>query len=108
MTLYLFFFPIHVFNEAIHFLVACTRLYKPLCQSLCLSVAEGLEHATYGDRPYFFAGKLFYKQAQAQLKKVRAFNKKGVYSIARDKIHKILYGYESFVFICSVDFFHAT
>ena len=41
------------------FLVACTRLYKPLCPSVGLSVglsvgrsvAVGLEHATYGDRP---------------------------------------------------------
>ena len=37
------------------FLVACTRLYNPLCPSvgwsICLSVAEDSEHATYGDWP---------------------------------------------------------
>ena len=40
-------------------LVACTRLYKPLCRSVgrsvgrsvCRSDAECSEHATYGDRP---------------------------------------------------------
>ena len=55
------------------FLVACTRVYKPLCWSVCRlvgpsvgrlvcwsvgrSVAECLEHATYGDRPcsYFYS-----------------------------------------------------
>ena len=39
------------------FLVACTRLYKPLCWPVGLSVgrsvAEGSEHATYGDWPCF-------------------------------------------------------
>ena len=42
-------------------LVACTRLYKPLCWSVrvsvclsvCPSVAEGSEQATYGDRPCY-------------------------------------------------------
>ena len=35
------------------FLVACTRLYKPLCRSVGRSVAECSEHATYGDWPCF-------------------------------------------------------
>ena len=33
------------------FLVACTRLYQPLCRLVGLSVAEDSEHATYGDLP---------------------------------------------------------
>ena len=43
----------------IFFLVACTRLYKPLCRlvgwSVGRSVAEGSEHATYGDWPCFIS-----------------------------------------------------
>ena len=31
-----------------------------------------------------------------------------VFVLARAKIQKFLYGYESFIFICSMDFFHAT
>ena len=43
--------------DAILFLVACTRLYKPLCWSFGPSVgplvADCSERATYGDRPCF-------------------------------------------------------
>ena len=41
------------------FLVACTRHYKPLCWSVGRSVGlletDCLEHATYGDRPWFIS-----------------------------------------------------
>ena len=37
------------------FLVACMRLYKPLCWSVRPSVADSSEHATYGDQPCFFS-----------------------------------------------------
>ena len=53
-----------------YFLVSCTQLYKPLCQlvhqsirplvhqsvyqSICLSVANWLEHMTYSHQPYSF------------------------------------------------------
>ena len=44
--------------DDVNFLVACMRLYKLLCWSVCLfvclSVAEGSEHATYGNRPCCF------------------------------------------------------
>ena len=48
----------------LQFLVACTRLYKPLCRSVGQSVGRSVrrsvgpsvaassEHATYGDRPF--------------------------------------------------------
>ena len=35
------------------FLVACTRLHKPLRWLVRQSVPDGSEHATYGDRPCF-------------------------------------------------------
>ena len=48
-------FPFSVQRAITLFLVACMRLYKPLCWSVCLlvnpSVAVSSEHATYGHWP---------------------------------------------------------
>ena len=52
-----------IFKLCYSFLVACTRLFKPLCWSVCRSVSRSVgrstaickAHTTYGNWPFFFS-----------------------------------------------------